>query len=114
MIGNGSVCSGWTGKRRTRARCCSTRARRFSTERESPIYRQARASRRRFRDGVCDICTDRGTGANGGFECEGLAVKLTRRQLLVGFVVIVVAVIGGAWFAFAENRQPPFGVTRSG
>lgn len=39
-------------------------------------------------------------------------MKITRRRLLVAFVVTV-AVTGGAWLAFAENGQPPFGVNRS-
>lgn len=39
-------------------------------------------------------------------------MKVTRKRLLVAFVVAV-AVSGGAWFFLAESSQPPFGVTRS-
>lgn len=43
---------------------------------------------------------------------EAPTIKLTRRRLL-GAAVLAVAVFAGAWFAFAVNREPPFGVTRS-
>lgn len=40
-------------------------------------------------------------------------MKMTGRRLLVASVVAV-TMIGGAWFTFAENSHPPFGVTRAG